>query len=99
MVVRAIKFTREELKWIERTADMESARAMFSFTKLVNETDIKKLDKKEKEMVKNMTKELIELYIFLKDLRVKLELWDCRYDINKGFEVEDAKDKKGVKKK
>jgi len=83
---KRIKFTKEELKWIERTADIESAMVMKRFTDLV-QTDVKKLDNKQKEMVKKIGSELIELYFFLKELRTKLELWDCRYDVEKGFKV------------
>ena len=86
-MVKAIKFTKEELKWIERTADIESSRAMMQFTNLVNKIDLNKLNKKEKEMCQKMTEEIINLYTFLKTLRAKLELWDCRYDIKKGFEI------------
>ncbi len=84
---KAIKFTKEELKWIERTADIESSMAMKRFTDLVNETNIEKLNKKEKEMCQEISKELIDVYMFLKTLRIKLELWDCRYDIDKGFKI------------
>jgi len=77
-----IKFTRGELKWIERTADIESTMAMNKFTQIVNSTKIEKLDDKEKVMIKSISKELIDLYSFLKELRNKLELWDCRYDID-----------------
>ena len=80
--IRKIKFTNAELKWIERTADIESAMAMNKFTSLVNSTDLEKLSKEEKEMVKKISSELIELYGFLKELRIKLEIWDCRYDID-----------------
>ena len=72
-MVKAIRFTKEELKWIERTADIESAMAMKRFTDLV-QTDIKKLNKKEIIMVKKISSELIDLYTFLKELRIKCEL-------------------------
>lgn len=84
-----IKFTREELKWIERTADEESARAMFRFTDLINKTNIKNLNESELAMLPKISKELIDLYTFLRELRTKLELWDCRYDINTEIEVKD----------
>ncbi len=87
-MIKAIKFTKEELKWIERTADIESSRAMMQFTNMVNKINLNKLNKKEKEMTQKITTELIDLYTFLKGLRTKLELWDCRYDINKGFKTE-----------
>ena len=85
--IKAIKFTKEELKWIERTADIECAMAMNKFTQLVNQTNIKDLDNKKKKMVKNISKELIDLYLFLRTLRTKLELWDCRYGVEKGFKI------------
>ena len=91
-----IKFTREELRWIERTADIESAMAMKRFTDLV-QTDITKLEPKDIEMIKKISTELIDLYTFLKELRMKLELWDCRYDIGSEFDVVD-KDVKEVSK-
>jgi hypothetical protein len=77
-----VKFTRQELKWIERTADEESARAMFRFTDLINKTDITTLNESELAMLPKISKELIDLYTFLRELRTKLELWDCRYDID-----------------
>ena len=83
-----IKFTREELKWIERTADIESAMAMDRFTKLI-QTDIAKLEKKDINMIKKISNELIELSIFLKELRMKLEVWDCRYDIDTKVDFKD----------
>jgi len=86
--IKWIKFTREELKWIERTADIESAMAMNKFTQIV-QTDITKLEAKDIEMIKKISTELIELYTFLKELRMKLELWDCRYDIGSEFDVID----------
>ena len=92
---KLIRFTKEELKWIERTADIESAMAMKRFTYLVNETNIKKLNKKEKEMCQKISKELIDVYIFLRALRTKLELWDCRYDIDKGFKINEKETKGG----
>ena len=80
-IMNKIKFTKEELKWIERTADIESAMAMNRFTNLV-QIDIKELDKKDIEMIEKISKELIDLYTFLRELRTKLELWDCRFDID-----------------
>ena len=38
-------------------------------------------------MCQEISKELIDVYMFLKTLRIKLELWDCRYDIDKGFKI------------
>lgn len=90
--IRKIKFTREELKWIERTADIESAIAMNKFTSLVNKTEIDKLNDDDKKIVQCISKELIDLCLFLKELRIKLELWDCRYDIGSEFEVIDKKE-------
>ena len=89
--IMKIRLTREELKWIERTADIESAMAMNKFTSLVNETNLKELNDKEKGMVKAISKELIDLYLFLRGLRTKLELWDCRYDINKEIKLAGEK--------
>jgi len=86
---RRIKFTKEELKWIERTADIESAMTMNKFTSICNTIEIEKLNEEEKEMIKNISKELIDLYLFLKELRNKLEIWDCRYDI--GTEIVEEK--------
>ena len=79
--IMKIRLTREELKWIERTADIESFMAMNKFTSICNTIEIEKLNEEEKKMIKNISKELIDLYLFLKELRNKLELWDCRYDI------------------
>ncbi len=75
-----IRFTREELKWIERTADEESARAMKMFYDIVK-TNLERLDEKEKTMLKKTSGEIIDLYLFLNELRNKLEMWDRRFDI------------------
>ena len=45
--IMKIRLTREELKWIERTADIESAMAMNKFTSLVNGTNLKELETKK----------------------------------------------------
>jgi hypothetical protein len=84
---KKIRFTREELRWIERTADIESAMAMNKFQSIINTIKIEKLTEEEKKMVQKISTELIELYTFLKELRVKLELWDCRFDVGSEFEV------------
>lgn len=76
-----IKFSRQELSWVERTADIECARALNQFNNLV-QLNYEKLTAKEREMVKNEIDEIIKLYTFLKVLRTKLELWDSRYDID-----------------
>lgn len=68
-----MKFTKEELYWIERTADIESSLAMERFIKLA-QTDITNLNKKEIETLKNMGSEFVDLYTFLKELRIKLEI-------------------------
>ena len=68
-----MEFTKEQLYWIERSADIESAMAMDKFFKIV-QTDISKLDEKEKEELKRIGSELIDLHIFLKELRIKLEV-------------------------
>jgi hypothetical protein len=91
MKMKKIKFTRAELYWIERTADIESAMAMNKFTSLVNSIELEKLSKEEKEMVKKISTELIDLYTFLKDLRTKLELWDSRYGIEQELNVIDKR--------
>lgn len=65
-------FTKEELFWIERTADIESAMAILRFTNLIK-TDLTKLDNNERDMVKKIGSELIDLYTFLKGLRIKCE--------------------------
>ncbi len=69
----ATRFTKEQLYWIERTADIESSLAMNKFINLA-QTDISKLNKKEKEALQRMGSELIDLHVFLKELRIKLEL-------------------------
>lgn len=87
-----IRFTNKELKWIERTADIESVMAMNKFIQIV-QTDISKLDEKDVVMIKKISTELIDLYMFLKDLRMKMELWDCRYDIDTEI-TQEARGKK-----
>lgn len=67
-----VTFTKDELYWIERTADIESSYALANFCKLVS-TDTTKLSEEEKEQLKRYGSELIDLHIFLKELRTKLE--------------------------
>jgi len=67
-----MEFTKEQAYWIERCADLESSLIMEKFLKLVN-IDITKTDSKDLEMIKEIGTEYIELYIFLKEIRVKCE--------------------------
>jgi hypothetical protein len=88
-----IKFTRAELSWIERTADIETARIFQNFHCLLDKLSKSTLDM-NKEMIDKEISELTELYTFLKTLRCKLELWDCRYDIDTEIEVSKTEEKK-----
>jgi hypothetical protein len=67
-----MNFTKDELYWIERTADIECARALLNFTNLLN-TPKDKISKEETELLSKYTVELIDLYSMLKELRFKLE--------------------------
>lgn len=80
-----IQFTREELNWIERTADIESARVFMQFNNIIELLGKENLNI-DKTLFTNQIEELTQLYSFLKTLRAKLELWDCRYDLNKTIE-------------
>jgi hypothetical protein len=75
-----IKLTKQEINWIERTADIETARLFQNFNHILGL--MKDADNKSKVLLSNQINELIDLYSFLKTLRSKLELWDCRYDID-----------------
>ena len=87
-----IKFSKQEIDWIERTADIESARIFQNFGIILNQ--IKEVDSKiDKTLFDKQIQELIELYGFLKTLRTKLELWDCRFDIDTEIEYPDKEDK------
>jgi len=84
-----IRLTRAELSWIERTADIETSRVFSNFNNLLS------LSGREgfafdKTLLDKQTSELIELYDFLRTLRSKLELWDCRYDIDTEIEIKNA---------
>ena len=68
-----IKFNKDELYWIERTADIESAMVMKRFTDVVNNVKWDNLNEEEKDMIRRTNKEFIDLYIFLRELRSKLE--------------------------
>jgi hypothetical protein len=46
------------------------------------------------ELIEKQVIELTELYTFLKTLRCKLELWDCRYDIDTEIEYPEKELKK-----
>ena len=80
-----IKFTRQELNWIERTADIETSRVFQQFHCLLDKLSKSSLEM-NKDFVNKEINELTELYTFLKTLRAKLELWDCRYDIDTEIE-------------
>ena len=68
-----MNFTKEQLYWIERTADIESARAMDKFVDLckINPKDV---DKNQIKELAKISGELIDLHNFLKELRIKLEI-------------------------
>jgi len=76
---KAIRFSKAELNWIERTADIETARLFANFNNILS--IYKSAPEKSKNFLDNQIKELIDLYTFLRTLRSKLELWDTRYDI------------------
>ena len=78
---KAIKFSREELNWIERTADIETANTFRNFNHILGV--YKDAPEEAKKLLDRQIKELIDLYTFLRTLRSKLELWDTRYDISK----------------
>ena len=77
---KSIKLKKEEINWIERTADIETARLFQNFNEVLRV--YKDADKKQRELLDKQITELIDLYTFLKTLRMKLELWDCRCDID-----------------
>jgi len=83
-----IKLTKQEINWIERTADIETSRIFQNFQALLKFNP----NEKEKELIEKQVIELTELYNFLKTLRYKLELWDCRYDIDTEIEYPDKKE-------
>ena len=86
-----IKFSKAEINWIERTADIESARCMDKFINMTNVVPFDKLSDNEKTMINNIVKEHVDLYTFLRTLRTKLEMWDSRYDIDTEIEQEEKK--------
>ena len=65
--------TKEELYWIERTADIESALAMDKFVNLCK-INPKDMNKKQIEQLAKISEELIDVYGFLKNLRIKMEI-------------------------
>jgi hypothetical protein len=67
-----MNFTKEELYWIERTADLEGALALDKFFKIVSIPKANITDEELKGLTKYST-ELIELYSFLREIRNKLE--------------------------
>ena len=92
-----IKLTKQEINWIERTADIETSRIFQQFHNLLEK--LSKSDLKiNQEFVNKEINELTELYTFLKTLRAKLELWDCRYDIDIEIEYPDKKEQMEGKK-
>jgi len=83
-----IKFTRAELKYIERQADTQTSILFDNFNNILK--FYKLADKKSRDLLNRQIDELIELYTFLKTLRSKLELWDCRFDIDTEIEYADS---------
>ena len=67
-----MNFTKEELYWIERTADIESALAMDKFVKLCK-INPKDMNEKQLKQLTKISVELIDIYGFLKNLRIKME--------------------------
>lgn len=82
-----VKFSRAEIQWIERTADIETSRIFLNFQKLIDTSS-----KDNSILIQAQVKELEILYNFLRTLRSKLELWDARYDIDTEI-VEEEKGK------
>lgn len=73
-----MEFNKEQLYWIERSADFESSVIMEKFINLVK-IDLNRIKPKDLEMIKKIGTEYIELYIFLKEIRTK-----CEYE-RKGY--------------
>jgi len=82
-----IKFNKNEIDWIERTADIETTRTFQQFNHLM--PLYKDATAKQKRLLHNQIDELIKLYDFLKTLRCKLELWDKRFDIDTRVEFKE----------
>lgn len=68
-----MNFTKEELYWIERTADIESGIILRKFFEIVS-IPLERLSKEELEATRKMGTELVNSYLILKELRTKLEL-------------------------
>lgn len=68
----SIKFNPEELYWIERTADIESARVLDKFTEILNAYKAEPTPTQQ-ALLNKLTEELIASYTFLITLRAKLE--------------------------
>lgn len=67
-----MRLTKEELYWIERTADIESGMILRKFFEIVA-VPLDRFSEKELDAVKKMTSELIDSYLILKELRIKCE--------------------------
>ena len=83
-----IRFNKNEIDWIERTADIETTRCFQQFNNLL--PLMKNASDSEKKLLSHQIDELISLYDFLRTLRSKLELWDKRFDIDTEVEFKDA---------
>jgi hypothetical protein len=69
-----INFTKEELYWIERSADIESSLLHMKFIDVVSNVKVKELTVEDKKIILKYTNELVEAIILLKGLRTKLEI-------------------------
>jgi len=68
-----INFDKEELYWIERTADFEYSIAISRFLKIVSENS-RAETVGERGLVKQYVDELIKALIILKEIRDKCEI-------------------------
>jgi hypothetical protein len=83
-----IRFNKNEIDWIERTADIETTRCFQQFNNLL--PLFKNASDSGKKLLSHQIDELISLYDFLRTLRSKLELWDKRFDIDTEVEFKEA---------
>lgn len=68
-----MNLTPDEAYFVEHQADMESSRLMQRFLDLVS-IPISNLDDDSKRMLQHCSSEIIDAYIMLKELRIKLEM-------------------------
>lgn len=70
--MKKINFTEDEIYWVERSADIEASYLLYKFFEIVS-IPKENISKTEMVILQKMVSEIIDSYLMLKELRIKLE--------------------------